>query len=260
MGTYRNLLLENNDKGILLVTINRPEVRNAINWETWEDISNLARQINSDNSIKVVIITGAGDKAFAAGADLKWLLERPSIEALEPGAQGALTDLENTVKPIIAAVNGVALGGGCEVTLACDLRIASERAKIGLVEPTVGILPGAGGTQRLPRLVGVGKAKEMIFTGEIVDAAEAYRIGLANKVVPPDQLLPAAYEMAGKILEKAPLAVRMAKKVIDMGVATDFQTGLALEKLSQAFLNGTSDRTEGMTAFLEKRPPNFQGK
>ncbi|MCB8817115.1 enoyl-CoA hydratase/isomerase family protein [Desulfosporosinus shakirovi] len=259
MGTYRNLILENRE-GILLVTINRAEVRNALNWETWEDIGQLAKEINNDESVKVVIITGAGDKAFAAGADLRWLLERPSIEALEPGVQGVLTELENTIKPIIAAVNGFALGGGCELAMACDLRVSSEGGKFGLVEPTVGILPGGGGTQRLPRLVGKGKAKELIFTGEVIDAVEAERIGLVNKVVPHDQLLVASFEMAKKITAKAPLAIRMAKKVIDMGMATDFPTGLALEKLSQAFLNGTSDRTEGMTAFLEKRKPNFQGK
>lgn len=259
MGTYTNLILDKKD-GILLVTINRPEVRNALNWETWEEIGQLVGEINNDQSLKAVIITGAGDKAFAAGADLRWLLERPTIEALDPGAQGILTALENSIKPIIAAVNGYALGGGCELAMACDIRIASEKAKFGLPEPGVGVLPGAGGTQRLPRLVGKGKAKELIFTGDIIDATEAAQIGLVNKVVPHEQLLAAAFEMATKIASKAPLAIRMAKKVIDMGTATDFSTGLALEKLSQAFLNGSSDRVEGMSAFLEKRKPNFQGK
>ncbi|MDA8213201.1 MAG: enoyl-CoA hydratase-related protein [Clostridia bacterium] len=259
MGDYHNLVLEKRTD-ILLVTVNRPEVRNALNWETWQEIGRLARDIDSDSTVKAVVITGAGDKAFAAGADLRWLLGRTAADALEPGAQAALNDLENTTKPTIAAINGYALGGGCELALVCDLRIASEQARLGLPETGVGILPGAGGTQRLPRLVGKAKAKELIFTGEIIDAAEAERIGLVNRVVPHGQLLETALEIAERIIRRAPLAIRMAKRVIDLGMATDFATGLALEKSCQAFLYGTEDRLEGMTAFLEKRTPVFKGK
>lgn len=259
MGNYHNLLLDKREE-ILLVTINRPEVRNALDWQTWEELGQLASDINNDNTLRAVIITGAGEKSFAAGADLRWLLERPSVEALDPGAQGILNELENSTKPIIAAVNGYALGGGCELALACDLRIASEKSKFGFPEPSVGILPGAGGTQRLPRLVGKGKAKELIFAGDIISADEAERIGMVNKVVPHEQLLNTAFDMARKIADRAPLAIRLAKKVIDQGMATDFYSGLALEKASQAFLNGTNDRIEGMTAFLEKRKPKFRGK
>lgn len=224
MRNYQNLLLEKRGE-ILLVMINRPEVRNALDWRTWEEIGLLTYDINNDQALRAVIITGAGDKAFASGADLRWLLEQPSVEALDPGAQGILTELENSIKPIIAAVNGYALGGGCELALACDIRIASVNAKFGFPEPSVGILPGAGGIQRLPRLVGKGKAKELIFTGEIIGAGEAARIGMVNKVVPHEDLLNAAFDMAGKIAAEPRLPSGWRKRSLTRECRPIFQPG-----------------------------------
>ena len=191
---------------------------------------------------------------------MRSLREQTLVDALRPGVQGAVTRWSQVTKPVIAAINGFALGGGCELAMACDIRIASERAKLGMPETGVGIMPGGGGTQLLPRLVGKGKAKELIFTGEIIDAAEAEKIGLVNRVVPHEELIPAAQKMMEKILARAPLAIRLAKKVIDQGMETDLATGLALEKNSQAFLYATEDRMEGMNALLEKRIPRFKGR
>ncbi len=252
--------LVNLDQGILTLTINRPEVRNALDNLTWNELGQIVRDTAINPKVHVVIITGAEDKAFAAGADVPWLLERPAVESLDPGVQGVLLDLENLPQPTIAAVNGYALGGGCELALACDLRFASQNARFGLTELAVGIIPGGGGTQRLPRLVGAGLAKEMIFFGNMLDAEEAQRVGLVNRVYPLPDLLPSVRRMAQGLLQRPPLALRMAKQAINVGLNTDLRAGLAYEKACQTYLHTTEDRSEGMRAFIGKRKPNFRGK
>lgn len=257
--SYRGIILERRDR-IALLTVNRPDVLNALDPPTWEELADAVRHVEQDPDIRVLIVTGAGEKAFAAGSDIRSLRERTMWDVLQYSSQDVLTELENLPKPVIAAVNGYALGGGCELAMACDIRIAAETARIGLPEVNLGIVPGAGGTQRLVRLVGLGKAKELIFTGDIIDAHEAERIGLVNKVVPQDELLDAAFRMAEKILAKGPLAVSMAKRIVQLAVDVDLRSGLAMEKLAQSILFATEDRREGMDAFLEKRKARFQGR
>jgi enoyl-CoA hydratase len=253
------LVLEKSE-GIATITINRPEVRNALDPETWELIRKAVEEVAQDDLIQVLIVTGAGHEAFAAGADIQWLHDRSMLATLESTVQRVLLALEDLWKPSIAAVNGFALGGGCELALACDIRIASERAKFGQPEVRLGIIPAGGGTQRLPRLVGVAKAKELIFTGEIIDAAEAERIRLVNRVVPHDQLMPSAVEMAKKIMARGPLAVRLAKMSIQAGLSYGPGAGFEVERLAQTVLFGTEDRLEGTGAFLAKKSPRFKGK
>lgn len=257
--SYRGIILERRDR-IAILTVNRPEVLNALDPPTWEEIGAAVRDVERDPDIRVLIVTGAGEKAFVAGSDIRSLRERSMWDVLRYSSQDVLTELENMPKPVIAAVNGYALGGGCELAMACDIRIAADTARFGQPEVNLGIIPGAGGTQRLARLVGLGKAKELIFTGDIIDAYEAERIGLVNKVVPRDQLMDAAFQMAEKILAKGPLAVAMAKRVIQGGSNVDLPSGLAMEKLAQTILFATEDRREGMDAFLEKRKARFQGR
>lgn len=257
--TFQNLILEIEDK-IAIVTVNRPEVRNALNAATWRELELLISQLENDDEVRVVIITGAGDKAFVAGADVKSLRERSALETFAGENQRILNRLEGLDKVTIAAINGYALGGGCELAMACDIRIAVEQAKLGQPELNLGFLPGAGGTQRLTRLVGPGKAKELILTGEPVSAHEALQIGLINKVVPASELMSSAKDMARKILAKGPLAAKFAKAVVNWGGSTDLQTGLIIERLAQTVLFSTEDRMEGINAFLEKRSPNYKGK
>lgn len=257
--SYQNLIVTK-EGNLALVTINRPEVRNALNTETWQEIKQLVNDLEQDDNIRVVIITGAGDKAFVAGADINSLKERSMLETFRGENPAILNRWAAMDKVTIAAINGFALGGGCELAMACDLRIASDKAKLGQPELNLGFLPGAGGTQRLARLVGEGKAKELILTGDAIDAQEALKIGLVNKVVPQEELLNAAKEMAEKILTKGPVAVKFAKAVISWGLNVDLQSGINIEKLAQTILFGTEDRMEGLTAFLEKRKPNYQGK
>lgn len=256
---YNNLLVEYSN-GIASIIINRPDIRNALNEETWYELGSAIDLLEKKDSVKVIIITGAGDKVFAAGADIKWLNQRPSLDVLNYSGQDVLFKLENMSKPVIAAINGFALGGGCELALACDIRISSDRAKLGQPEVNLGILPGAGGTQRLSRLVGIGKAKELILTGDIITAEEAKQIGLVNQVVKHEELMPAVVEVAQKIIAKGPVAIRLAKAAINISASTDMHSGLAFEKLAQALLFTTEDRTEGTSAFLEKRVPKFEGK
>ncbi|MEW6114338.1 MAG: enoyl-CoA hydratase-related protein, partial [Thermodesulfobacteriota bacterium] len=203
---------------------------------------------------------GAGEKAFVAGADIRSLRERSMAATLRGEGQRILNRWEAMEKVSIAAINGFALGGGCELALACDIRIAAEKAVLGLPEINLAIVPGAGGTQRLTRLVGLGKAKEMILTGDLLNAREALSVGLVNKVVPDTELMSSAREMAKKILAKGPLAVKLAKAAINSGANADLQTGLVIERLAQTVLFGTEDRREGIDAFLEKRPAVYQGK
>jgi enoyl-CoA hydratase len=246
--------------GILTITFNRPEVRNALNPLAWAELRSAVRQGREDDEIQVLILTGAGEKAFIAGADIRSLVGRGPMEVVAGEAQEVLAELEECPKPSIAAINGYALGGGCEVAMACDIRVAAASAKLGQPEVNLGILPGAGGTQRLARLVGPGKAKELILTGDMIDAAEALRIGLVNHVVPDGETLRFAEAMARRIMAKGPVAVRLAKAAINLGLNTDLKTGMAFEKLAQAVLFGTEDKSEGVAAFVEKRPAQFKGK
>ncbi len=257
---YENILMEI-DSGIGLLTLNRPEKRNALDPKTWEEIHQAVKQCRADRQVKVLMITGAGGKAFASGADIGALRQRKTLETLESISQDVLNDIENLSKPVIAAIDGFALGGGCELAMACDIRIATQRSRLGQPEVNLGLIPAAGGTQRLQRLVGIGKAKELIFTGDIIDAQEAKAIGLVNQVVEnPDDLLPKAREMAQKICAKGPVAVAMSKAAINVGANTDLYSGLMFEKFAQTIAFSTEDRIEGTSAFLEKRKPDFKGE
>jgi enoyl-CoA hydratase len=256
----KNFLTELRDDGIVIFTINRPEARNALNTECWEEIREIVNQINTNNEIKLAIFTGSGEKAFISGADIRSLKERTLIPALNSAAQKALKELAGCEKATIAAVNGVAFGGGCELAIACDLRIAVDHAKFGLPELGLGILPAAGGTQRLSRLVGLGRAKEMILTGRAVPASEALQAGLVTQVVPQSELMETAIETATRILSKGPLAVRLAKKAVNSSLSVSEESGMLIEMLAYAILIESGDKKEGVEAFLEKRPPNFLGE
>ena len=253
-------VLSHIENEIAVVTVNRPEVRNAMDTETWGLLKAKLEELEENPHVKVIIITGAGDKAFIAGADLNSLQKRTVLETVNAGNSKVAKFLEDMDKPTIAAINGYCLGGGCEIALACDIRIASDNAKLGQTEINVGIIPGAGGTQRLRNLVGQGKAMEMILTGCIVDAEEACRIGLVNKELCRDELMLQVRTMAQKIAQKSPLAVQMAKKAIKNGADMPIETGLLLESLYQAVVFSTEDHLEGISAFLEKREPRYSGK
>lgn len=257
---YRNIKLELNGQ-IAYLIINRPEVRNALSGETAEELKDALEKLEKRDEVGCVVFTGAGEKSFVAGADIAQLATRSMLDALQ---KGGLRDLyayiELYEKPTIAMINGYALGGGCELALACDIRIASTTAKLGLPELNLSIIPGAGGTQRLARIVGKGKALEMILTGKMIDAEEAYRIGLVSEVAEPDKLREKVEEVAAQILSKGPLAVRLAKLAVHYGGEADLQTGLMLERLAQALLFETEDKLEGTRAFLEKRKPEFKGR
>lgn len=258
---YENILYEKKE-GILYLTLNRPDMRNALTPEMWRDISAAVDRARADEEIKVVIVTGAGDKALASGADIRELHDRAHLVQMAGTATNALKALEELNKPVICAVNGYALGGGCELALACDIRIATRRSKFGQPEVNLGLIPGAGGTQRLVRLVGPGRAKELIFSGAILTAEEAMAIGLVNHVTEDTRqaVMDEAEALARKIMEKGPMAVALAKICINMGSNTDISTGLMLERMAQTIALSTEDRKEGTAAFLEKRPAKFQGR
>lgn len=255
---YQNILVEKEEQ-IGLIKINRPEVRNALDAQTLSEISHALEVLENDESVGVIVLTGNGEKSFAAGADIKQLREKAPSDALIPGMSGVYRQIENCTKATIAAVNGYALGGGCELAMACDIRIAADHAKFGLPELNLSIIPGAGGTQRLARIIGKGRALDMILTGEMLTAKQAEDIGLVSKAVPMKDLLPAVKAKAEKILAKGPFAVRMAKLVINRGFDTDMETALIIEKLAQAVLFGSHDKNEGTQAFLEKRQALFTG-
>ena len=258
---YENVKVEVRD-GILIVTIDRPKVLNALNAATIEEIYHIFATAHDDPTVKAVIVTGGGEKAFVAGADINELAQKTPITGKETSERGQfiLAYIERFPKPVIAAINGFALGGGCEIALACHIRIASEKAQIGLPEVTLGIIPGYGGTQRMARLLGKGKALELICTGDRVGAAEAERIGLVNKVVPADQLMTAAEEMARKIMSRGPLAIRAAIEAVNVGSEMSIRDGEFLEATLFGLLCASEDTKEGLSAFLEKRPAQFKGK
>ncbi|OUO13643.1 enoyl-CoA hydratase-related protein [Flavonifractor sp. An4] len=244
---------------IAVFTVNRPQVRNAMNEACWKELSAFLDWVDQTPTLKGIIITGAGEKAFVAGADINFLKERTMVSALEVLAQRTLRKLAACKLPVIAAVNGYAFGGGCELAMACDIRISSEKAAYALPELGLGILPAGGGTQRLAKLVGVGRAKEMILTGRIVKAEEALAMGLTTKVVAPEELMDAAFETARCIAQKGPFAVRLAKQAVNAALSTDEDTGMMIETLSYGLVIASDDRMEGVTAFLEKRSPEFSG-
>ena len=245
---------------IELIVINRPEVHNALDVPTWAKLSEVFSDAERDPAVKVILITGAGNKAFVAGADLNSLYKRSPLETFEGTLPKAITAIAKSIKPTIAVLNGYTMGGGLELALACDLRIASENAKLGQTESNVGILPGGGGTQRLARLVGVGKAKELIFTGKAISAEEAKNIGLVNQVYSQEKLLEEAFALGELIAKKSPLILRIAKKVIDEGIEINLSAALELESFAQSFVFTTDDHLEGIGAFLEKRQPEYKGK
>src|SRR5271170_1984249 len=240
---------------IATVTVNRPKVLNALNTPTWADLRTAFEDARDDDAVRGVIVTGAGDKAFIAGADISELAHATALEAEESSrfGQKVLDLIENLGKPVIAAVNGFALGGGCETAMACTIRIAVESAKFGQPEVKLGLLPGGGGTQRLPRLVGKGRALQLILSGEMISAQEAYRIGLVNEVVPAADLITRAEVILKKIVSNAPIAVRFALEAANKGVETSQAEGLLLEASYFGLCAATEDKKEGTTSFLEKR-------
>jgi enoyl-CoA hydratase len=258
--TYNNIILEKKN-GIGTITVNRPQVRNALNIETLDELTRAVAELEHDPAIQVAIITGK-DKAFVAGADIKEMQGMNTLQAKEFATRGhrLMEDIENSRLPYIAAVNGYALGGGCEIMMACDLILASTNAKIGQPEINLGVHPGFGGTQRLPRLIGNIKAKELLLTGDAIDAAEALRIGLVNKVVDPETLMGETEKLAQKIMGKSSVQTRFIKALVNKGTSIDLPSACALEIATFSISFSTEDQKEGMRAFLEKKQPLFKGK
>ncbi len=255
------LLIEVKDQ-VAVFTLNRPEIMNSFNFALLRALRTAVGEVRFNPDVRVVIITGAGEKAFCAGADLKEriTLSPADVKQFIYTIRTLFTDIDSLNKPVIAAINGVALGGGTELALSCDIRIASDSASLGLTETRLAIIPGAGGTQRLPRLIGIGKAKELILTGRRVDAREALGIGLVNKVCEPGRLMETAREMAAMVCECGPIAVEQAKYAINAGMQTDIHTGMAIESNAYWITIPSEDRLEGLAAFREKRKPVYKGK
>ncbi|MGQ9823632.1 MAG: enoyl-CoA hydratase/isomerase family protein [Desulfotomaculales bacterium] len=258
--SYETLLV-NIEEQVAVVTLNRPPL-NPLNSTMFRELGRVAGELAEDPGVRAVIFTGAGEKAFAAGADINEMKDLTVVEmyAFNQVSKEALNRIENLPKPTIAAVNGLALGGGCELTLCCDLRLASEKAKFGLPEINLGIIPGGGGTQRLPRLIGMGRAKELFYLGEMIDAARAEQIGLVNRVVAAADLLPEAVRLAKKLAEKSPLALGLLKDAAQTGYSLDLAAALDLEMKNFLVVFAGEDRREGISAFLEKRKPVFKGR
>src|ERR1700693_4764593 len=259
--TLTNVLYEK--KGpIAYVTLNRPKVLNALSQGAWEDLRTAFEQARDDAAVLGAILTGAGDKAFIAGEDISELAQATSVDAEKSSRSGqAVLDLiENLGKPVIAAVNGFALGGGCETAMACTIRVAAEHAKFGQPEVKLGIIPGYGGTQRLPRLVGKGRALQIILTGEMINAQEAYRIGLVNEVVPAAELIGRAEAVLKRMAGNAPLSIKYALQAVNKGLETSLSEGLLIESSLVAICTSTEDKKEGTAAFLEKRAAHFKGR
>jgi enoyl-CoA hydratase len=258
---FNNLLVEKSD-GIATVTVNRPRALNALNEETLGELLACFEGLESDVSVRAVILTGAGEKAFVAGADIAAMKDLDVVAARNFALLGhqVMNVIEHLSKPVIAAVNGFALGGGCELALACDIRLAGDNARFGQPEVNLGVIPGFGGTQRLPRLIGKGRAKELLFTGDMIDAGEALRLGLVNRVVPPGELFGAARKLATKIAGKGAFAVALCKEAVNNGLEMDIDKACRFEADHFALCFATADQKEGMGAFLEKRPANFSGR
>jgi len=247
-------------ESIATLTIDRPAVKNALDLQTVGELRDALQRLAADADVGVLILTGGGESAFVSGADINDIRARGRDEGLAAINSSLFAEIERFPRPTIAAVNGVALGGGCELALACDLRIASDTAKFGQPELGLGIIPGAGATQRLPRIVGLGRAKHLILTGEIIDAKQALEIGLVSAIAPSGQLQLRARELAKKILRQGPLAARLAKLSLNASARVDLDSGLLIETLAQALCYSSEDKLEGTTAFLEKRKPKFSGK
>jgi enoyl-CoA hydratase len=259
---YSNIRFEAGEDGIALLTVSRPEKLNALNAETVLELRDAVARAGREAAVRGLIITGAGEKAFVAGADINQLAVLTPMEAQAYAERGqrVFRELEMLAKPTLAAINGYALGGGLELAMACAVRVASENAKLGQPEVKLGILPGYGGTQRLPRLVGRGRALEMLLSGEPVTAAEAYRIGLVNYVVPRAELLEFSRQWLRKALANAPLAVGLTMQAVDVGLEAGLEQGLRFEAAAFGLTTATQDKGEGTRAFLDKRPPVFAGK
>jgi enoyl-CoA hydratase len=258
--TYETLLIERRER-VAIITINRPDKRNALNIKTREEGAAALDELRADDSVRVVVITGAGDKAFIAGADIAEFAGRTAVTQRDVmTARSLFTAIDTFPKPVIAMVNGYCLGGGCELALACDLRIASERAAFGQPEINLGIIPGGGGTQRLTHLVGEGKAMELILTGELITAQAAQAIGLVNMVVPHEELEAKTFELANRIAEKSPIALRLAKEAVKTAARSTLDEGLRREIDLFALCFSSEDKDEGVKAFLEKRKPEFKGR
>src|SRR6201991_4278452 len=258
---FENVLYEKKNN-IAYVTLNRPKVLNALNNATWHDLRAAFEDARDDETVRGVILTGAGDKAFIAGADISELATVTAVQAEESSSYGqdVLNLVENLGKPVIAAINGFALGGGCETAMACTIRVATENAKFGQPEVKLGLLSGGGGTQRLPRLVGKGRALQLILSGEIISAQEAYRLGLVNEVVPAAELIARAEAILKQIFANAPLAVKYLLEAVNKGLETSQNEGLSLEASLFGLCAGTEDKKEGTQAFLQKRAAQFQGR
>ncbi|HLA27033.1 MAG TPA: enoyl-CoA hydratase-related protein [Syntrophales bacterium] len=258
---YENIVYEVKE-GIGFITINRPAKLNALNGQVIDELFNVIGEVRSDDEVKAIILTGSGQKAFVAGADIdeiKEILVKDGLDFCRRG-QELNRNIEELGKPSIAAVNGLALGGGCELALSCTFRILSENARLGLPELGLGVIPGYGGTQRLSRIIGKSRALWAMLTGDMISAQEALQMGLANRVVKPEELINAATEIARTISQKAPLAVKMAMMAVNRGTETDLESGLFLEAALANILLGSQDRDEGIKAFLEKRKPSFTGR
>ena len=257
----KNVIYEKNE-GIAIITLNRPEAMNAFSIELINEVINCLGDAGKDENIRVVILTGAGEKAFSAGADIKAMIGMNALKARELSMNGyrVCKALEKLEKPVIAAINGFALGGGLETAMACDFRIASDKARMGQTEINIGLIPGWGGTQRLTRLVGKTKAKELVYTGKIIDAKTAEQIGLVNMVVPTDQFMATVRQFALELASKAPVALKVAKTLIDNGLETDLESALALEREGFDTVASTEDLQEGVKAFTEKRKPVWKGR
>jgi len=258
---FNNLLLETRD-GVAFLTVNRPKVLNALNAETIGELDEASSSLSADPAVRAVIVAGAGEKAFVAGADINELAQANPVSGRETALRGqrVLERLDKMGKPVVAAINGFALGGGLELALACHLRVAAQEARLGLPEVKLGIIPGYGGTQRLARLIGKGRALEWVLSGEMMDAAEAYRIGLVNRLFPSAELLGGAEALVRKILANGPLAVRYALEAVSLGLEGTLEEGLLLEASLFAVTCATEDMREGTRAFVEKRPAAFKGK
>ncbi|MCL6578816.1 MAG: enoyl-CoA hydratase/isomerase family protein [Candidatus Bathyarchaeota archaeon] len=249
-------------EGVATITLNRPEALNAFSKEVIEEVLQAVEDVKKDENVRVVVLTGAGEKAFSAGADIKAMKGMNALKARELSLMGEklCVAFENLEKPVIAAINGYALGGGLEVAMACDLRIASENARMGQTEINIGLIPGWGGTQRLTRLVGVGKAKELVYTGKMIDAKTAEQLGIVNMVVPADKFRETVRQFALELASKAPVALKVAKALINKGSEISLDAALALEREGFGVVASTEDLQEGVSAFAEKRKPAFKGK